>query len=115
MELSGKEIGSWYPWSQFGEDEVPIALPDFAEDCIHGSSGMCLGLGTVRVPAGTFHRAATILYDEIPCGDLGLAQEVLAPGVGLIERTTYTILGPQTWSLVYAKVGDREWGEPPQP
>jgi hypothetical protein len=114
IEIAGQKLGLWYPWSQFGDEQVPIALPEFDEDCVHGSEGLYLGRGTVTVPAGTFERAATIVYMSNPCSDAGFAREVFAPGVGLIKRATLTIAGEVDWSLVYASVGGRTWGSPPQ-
>jgi hypothetical protein len=110
-ELMGRQSGLWYPWSQFGATDVRISLPEFDDDCVHGSEGLYVGLSTVSVPAGTFHQAATIRYDSTPCADLGLAREVLAPEVGLLERTVTTLVGEVTWSLVYAKVGGKTWGD----
>jgi hypothetical protein len=114
MEVVGEDLGLWYPWCQFGPEELPIELPGSGDDCVHGSTGRYVGLDTVTVPAGTFHRAATILYDSSPCADNGFAREVFAPEIGLIERTTTTFLGQVTWKLVYANVGGQEWGTPPQ-
>lgn len=110
-ELMGRQSGLWYPWSQFGATDVRISIPEFGDDCLHGSQGMYVRLSTVRVPAGTFQQAATIRYDSTPCVDLGLAREVLAPEVGLIERTVTTFVGEVTWSLVYANVGGKTWGD----
>jgi len=113
VELTDRGTGLWYPWSGFPGGEVYVAIPTFGPDCFHGSTGALRALGTVSVPAGTFENAATIDYLSNPCADLGPAHEVLAPGVGLIERRVNTYAGEAIWSLVYANVDGRTWGTPP--
>jgi hypothetical protein len=70
-------------------------------------------LDAVTVPAGTFPQAVTIDYHTRPCEDSGFVREVLASGVGLVERTVMTLHGPVTWSLAYAEVDGEHWGDPP--
>jgi hypothetical protein len=112
-EMWNGRPGVWYPWWEFtGQQLVPVVLPGFTQDCIHGSCGDCIGLRTVTVPAATFERAAVIHYDLDPCVDSGLTEEIFAPNVGLIQRSVASWSGLQTWSLVYAEVGDRIWGDP---
>ena len=113
-EVVNESSGLWYPYWRFSmPEETLIKLPSFYDDCVGGSSGSSSRPGTVTVPAGTFEGAATISYDTIPCGDRGFVREVLAPGVGLIQRTITSFVGEVTWSLAYAEVGGRVWGNPP--
>ena len=57
------------------------------------------------VPAGDFVNAFAIRYPAANCADAGLDNEVYAPYVGLVERTSVTIAGPRRMQLVYARVG----------
>jgi len=114
MEVANGVSRLWYPYWQFSSPgKTGVKLPGFYDDCIGGSRGFCFGPGTVTVPAGTFEEAATIYYDTIPCGDRGLVSEVLAPDVGLIQRTVTSFAGETTWSPSCAVVGGQVWGTPP--
>jgi hypothetical protein len=113
MELFGEEVGLWYPFFfRLGPSSILVQLPDFGDDCMHGSSGSSVALGPVSVPAGTFHEAITIAYDQGPCMDLGLVSETFAPEVGLIQRRLSTLHGEEIWSLQYAQVNGQIIGGP---
>lgn len=60
----------------------------------------------VQVPAGTFENALAISYPSPSCADAGLESDYFVPSVGLVQRTMTTFAGPQTLSLIYARVGD---------
>ena len=72
----------------------------------------CVAQATIRthaaevtVPAGAFSGSLTIDYPPGNCADAGLSDETFAPGVGLLRRTSITIVGPRTLELLYARVG----------
>ena len=111
MELFQDEIGPWYPWWRFDIPvEFPMAIPPFGDDCVHGTEGTFLGLTTVTVPAGVFAQAAVIVYNRYPCVDSAFLSEVLAPGVGLVQRRVRTPAGSETWSLHHAVVDGKTIG-----
>jgi hypothetical protein len=114
FEMLGSRIGVWYPGS-FLIVETPIRIPALRDDCIHGTRGTYLGnYDTVTVPAGTFERSVRLHYSWSPCKGIGLSEEILAPEVGLIQRTVSTTPGTEvTWSLVSAVVGGRSWPDAP--
>jgi hypothetical protein len=55
--------------------------------------------------AGPFNNVLEIYYQPIACADFGSELEQFAPNVGMVRRTTTTIAGPQTYDLIYARVG----------
>jgi hypothetical protein len=58
--------------------------------------------------AGPFHDVLEIYYQPIACADFGSEQEQYAPNIGMVRRTTTTIAGPQTYDLIYARVGSMQ-------
>ncbi|MEW5976829.1 MAG: BsuPI-related putative proteinase inhibitor [Acidobacteriota bacterium] len=62
--------------------------------------------GRVETPAGTFEQVLGVSYPDASCADAGLEHDGFAPSVGLVERRTTTFAGPQTWSLIYARLGE---------
>jgi hypothetical protein len=101
VELMGGQSGTWYRFTVGAE----VRIPEFGNDCIRGSKGAVVRQITGDVPAGRFANCVEIVYSTIPCMDLGLASEVFAPGIGLIERTLRVAGGGlQTWQLKYAEV-----------
>jgi hypothetical protein len=60
---------------------------------------------TVKVPAGEWGGALRIAYPGPTCADAGVESEVFLPWIGLVKRTSTTIAGPVTLSLMYARVG----------
>ena len=56
-------------------------------------------------PAGPFHGVLEIYYQAIACADFGSEVEQYASNIGMVRRVTNTIAGPQTYDLVYARVG----------
>ena len=56
--------------------------------------------------AGPFHDVLEIYYQPIACADIGSELEQYAPNIGMVRRITTTIAGPQTYDLVYARVGN---------
>lgn len=61
--------------------------------------------GAVKVPAGEYARAFVVQYMGSNCADAGFEEEIFAPGVGLVRRTSQTIGGPRHFELVSAQVG----------
>ena len=59
----------------------------------------------VSVPAGDFTNALAIQYPAANCADAGLERDYFAPYIGLVERTSQSIIGPRRMQLVYARVG----------
>jgi hypothetical protein len=55
--------------------------------------------------AGPFHDVLEIFYQPLSCADFGSETEQYAPNIGMVRRVTTTIAGPQTYDLVYARVG----------
>jgi hypothetical protein len=101
VEVMGGQSGTWYRF----EIGNRIELPAFGNDCIRGSKGAVVRQVDREIPAGRFERCVEIVYSTTPCMDLGLASEVFAPGIGLIERTLRVAGGGfQTWELKWAKV-----------
>ena len=112
VEFSAEgQTGMWYQWSKLRPGaEVAVSLPPFAPDCVHGAEGsMAIG-GPVEVPAGVFENVALITYGIRPCEDHAVLSEVMASGVGLIQRRVLTFAGLQTWSLEYAEIDGRVYG-----
>jgi hypothetical protein len=68
--------------------------------------------GTLKTPVGPFEGIITVEYPEPQCADAGLVRDSFAPSVGLLERQTTTIAGPQTMTLVYARVGKTVYSQP---
>lgn len=60
----------------------------------------------VDVPAGHFTGCVRLAFTG-SCRDAGVAEEVFAPGVGLIRRTEDSIAGPIVWELVSAAIAGR--------
>lgn len=60
----------------------------------------------VDVPAGVFENALAIGYRMSSCADAGLERDYYVPHIGLVQRTMTSFAGPQTISLIYARVGD---------
>jgi hypothetical protein len=58
-----------------------------------------------RGPNYTFENALPVGYFPEGCADIGITQEVYAPGVGLATRSITTFRGEIVYHLVYAKVG----------
>jgi hypothetical protein len=61
--------------------------------------------GSVKVPAGEFARAFVVQYMGSNCADAGFEEEIFAPGIGLVRRTSQTIGGPRHLELISAQVG----------
>jgi hypothetical protein len=55
--------------------------------------------------AGPFPDVLEIYYQPIACADFGSELEQFAPNIGMVRRTTTSIAGPQTFDLIYARVG----------
>jgi hypothetical protein len=104
--------GIWYPWSDLGRR---VQIPQFAPDCIHGTSGEMKNGDLVEVPAGEFTDALTIRYDTHPCADQDLISESFAPGIGLVARTVSTFVGEERWALTSAMVSGLAIGLPGDP
>jgi hypothetical protein len=101
VEVMGGHSAAWY---RFGIGN-PVEIPAFGNDCVRGSKGAMMRLVDKDTPAGRFKDCIEIVYSAIPCMDLGLASEVFAPGIGLVERTLRTAGGGlETWQLKYADV-----------
>lgn len=109
VEVAAGVQGTWYPWGS----DASIAIPEFGADCVHGSQGFMLDPMPVSVPAGTFDDAITIIYDELPCADQGMASETFVPHIGLIRRQILTLAGLETWSLRFAVVNGQAVGQQP--
>lgn len=58
-----------------------------------------------RVPLGEFHNGLEVAYQIAGCADAGLQSEIFLPDVGLLQRRQMTIVGPQTFDLIYARLG----------
>jgi hypothetical protein len=102
VEWMGGQAGTWYRFEVGNQIEIPA----FGNDCVRGSKGAVVRLVDRETLAGRFANCVEIVYSTNPCMDLGLASEVFAPGIGLIERTLRTKGGSelQTWQLKFAQV-----------
>lgn len=58
-----------------------------------------------RGPQYELDGALAIGYAPESCRDIGITQEVYAPGVGLVSRAITTIRGELLYHLIYARVG----------
>jgi hypothetical protein len=57
------------------------------------------------VPIGELTGVLAITYPAGNCADAGLATDRFLPYIGLVERESITIAGPQYLRLIYARVG----------
>lgn len=106
VEVDGNQTGVWYRFEQGS----PISIPEFANDCIHGSKGTVIRQTNIVVPAGYFRNCMEISYAQTPCLKAGLVKEVFAPEVGLVQRTIINADGGvENWSLKRAEVGGRAY------
>jgi len=56
-------------------------------------------------PIGEFKNALSVKYAPGSCADAGLERDVFLPSVGLVRRTSQTIIGPRNFDLIYARLG----------
>ena len=104
MELSFDRTGVWYRF----EEGQAISIPEFANDCIHGSKGTVLRRTNIAVPVGYLRNCLEISYTQTPCLKAGLVKEVFAPEIGLVQRTIANSDGSvEIWSLRRAEVNGR--------
>jgi hypothetical protein len=62
-------------------------------------------LTAYRGPHYTLDDALAVAYTPEGCADIGITQDVYAPGVGLVSRAITTFRGELAFHLVYARVG----------
>ena len=55
--------------------------------------------------AGTFDSALLIRYRSDRCADAGIQEEFYQLGLGMLRRVSDSIAGPQTYDLIYARIG----------
>lgn len=111
IERFGAQTGTWYRF----EAGKTVNLPEFANDCIHGSQGAVLDRHNYTVPAGSFADCLKISYTAVPCMEKRLVSETFAPSVGLIERQIKNADGGiDVWALKYARVNGYVFTGPTQ-
>ena len=58
---------------------------------------------------GTFKQAVEIVLTRQACTHAGVSRIVFAPGFGIVEYETLSILGPRRWIIQHALVNSREY------
>jgi hypothetical protein len=56
-------------------------------------------------PAGRWNEVLEVQYRGVSCADAGPALEQFAENIGMVRRVVSAITGPQSFDLVYARVG----------
>jgi hypothetical protein len=102
--------GEDFLWYRFGTFNSVMQFQTNGNiSCITNSLVISGGIReTVVVPAGTFDKTMRIDF-QAPCADAGIATENFAPGVGLVQRTMESFMGPRSYKLAYARVGSQEY------
>lgn len=107
-EYRDGQLHALLPWCT----QKPFTLPPIADDCLHGATALFAQVGPIVVPAGRFAQPLAVRYTDLPCVCAGPSRDVFVRGVGLVQRTVLSIAGARTWSLYYAKVNGRIYGDP---
>jgi len=101
-----EESGAERLWYDFAASVGARWQPETGDACV-GQAEIVDRNSKAVEPTGSFEGVLSIAYGTTQCAHAGVASELFAPGVGLIERTEITIAGPLTWRLARAHVGGR--------